>query len=65
MVIVIVFSLLDKGNEAENLQKECFYCITTSLWMTPVNHLNDIEWIFGIQLANKNHYDSHTLHLPG
>ena len=25
--IVIVFVLLDKGHEAENLQKECFYCI--------------------------------------
>ena len=39
-VIVIVFFLLDKGHEAENLQKEClFYCITTSLWRTPVNHI--------------------------
>ena len=28
IVIVIVFFLLDKGHEAENLQKEClFYCI--------------------------------------
>ena len=35
--IVIDFLLLDKGHEAENLQKEClFYCITTSLVRTSV-----------------------------
>ena len=30
--------MLDKGHEPENLQKECVYCITTSLWGTPVNY---------------------------
>ena len=40
------FLLLDKGHEAENLQKSvCFYCITASLWRTPVKYVNKVSRI--------------------
>ena len=32
---------LDKYHEADDLQKKvCFYCITTSICLTPVNYLS-------------------------
>ena len=41
-----VFFLLDKGHEAEHLQKECLFLLHyhfTSLWRTPVNHLKNVS----------------------
>ena len=41
IVIVIVFFLLDKATRPKICKKSVclFFCITTSRWRTPVNHL--------------------------
>ena len=43
IVIVNVFFLLDKGHEAEHLQKECLFLLYyPSLWRTPVNQMREM-----------------------
>ena len=39
IVIVIVFFLLDKGHEAENLQKECLFLLYYIMYFKTIMHI--------------------------